>query len=189
LAIAVHTVNLASIPSQATLGIVGAGPIGLLCMALAKARHGCRAVVVDPRVDRLEIARRLGADRISDSLEQMQPSSADVVIEAAGRGSALAGAIAWVKPHGTVAVVAIYESPATFDPTDMVVKELVLQGVNSYGRKDLEEAIDLIERDLFDPTPLVSEILPLSQGPDALLRLMSQGNACKVLLTPQPDPS
>lgn len=188
LAVAVHTVKLASIPSGATLGVVGAGPIGLLCMKLAKAQHSCRVIVVDPRVSRLEIARQLGADQTSCSLAEMKPSSADVVIEAAGKDLVFAGAITWVKPRGTVALVAIYENPATFDPTDAVAKEVILQGVNCYDRSDLEEAVYLTERDVLDLTPLVSHILPLDKGPEAFTRLLGGRDACKILLAPNLDP-
>jgi L-iditol 2-dehydrogenase len=184
LAVAVHAVDLTPMAEGCSVGVVGAGPIGLLCTLVAKLQHHCTVTVVDLLPERLELARRMGADQVLQSVDEVAAMSADVVFEAAGRARTLARAIDWVRPLGTVSVVAIYEDAVAVQPTDLVVKEAVLQGVSSYGRADLEAAVDLLQREAIDPTPVVSAVVPLAQGARALAALLDGHEAGKVLLTP-----
>jgi L-iditol 2-dehydrogenase len=94
-------------PGQRVL-VIGAGPIGLMFVALA--RHlGCRVSVAGRGRHRLEAARRVGAEVVLDVVGQsdlavvVPPGSVfDVVIEAVGKPETWEAAVRLVRKGGTV---------------------------------------------------------------------------------------
>src|SRR3954463_1176270 len=62
LAIALHSLRLASIHSGETVAVIGAGPIGLLTIAALRAAKAARIWAVEPLAHRRELARGIGAD-------------------------------------------------------------------------------------------------------------------------------
>ena len=95
-----------------TIAIIGAGPIGLMFIQVAKAK-GARVITVVRRNEQAAIARRFGADEIVVLSETPDPPAAarqltesgrgpDVVIEAVGKPEAWQQAIAMVRKGGTV---------------------------------------------------------------------------------------
>ena len=65
-AIAVHAVRISELKVGDTVAILGAGPVGLLCLQVAKAA-GCGQVFVsEPAPARREAALGLGADAVID---------------------------------------------------------------------------------------------------------------------------
>ena len=62
LSVAVHAVNtLAQLRANQTIAIFGCGPVGLLCMAVAKALGARRVIAVDIVPSRLEFAKSYAA--------------------------------------------------------------------------------------------------------------------------------
>jgi len=94
-----------------TVAIIGAGPIGLMFIQVAKAK-GARVISVVKHDEQAAIARRFGADEVmvlnsgSDAATAVrdltQARGADSVIEAVGRPEAWQQAIAMVRKGGTV---------------------------------------------------------------------------------------
>ena len=88
--------------------VIGAGPIGLMFVALA--RHlGCQVTVAGRGKKRLETARRLGAELVLNESERggleaaIPPGSIfDVVIEAVGKPETWEAAVRRVRKGGTV---------------------------------------------------------------------------------------
>jgi len=88
--------------------VIGAGPIGLMFVALA--RHlGCHVTVAGRGKKRLETARRLGAELVVNASEKsglaasIPPGSIfDVVIEAVGKPETWEAAVRLVRKGGTV---------------------------------------------------------------------------------------
>lgn len=65
LSVATHALNnLAQVRSGENVIIFGAGPVGLLCMAVAKALGAARVVAVDIQKERLDFAKRYAATDI-----------------------------------------------------------------------------------------------------------------------------
>jgi L-idonate 5-dehydrogenase len=91
--------------------VVGAGPIGLLLLLVAKMNGAGSTTMVDIAPAPLEHARRLGADRIVDAGAPADPSASaepggvEVVFEASGSPAALASAIGFVRRGGTIVQV------------------------------------------------------------------------------------
>jgi L-iditol 2-dehydrogenase len=88
--------------------VIGAGPIGLMFVALA--RHlGCEVTVAGRGAERLATAQRLGAKSVlnvrrQDHLETVVPAGSvfDVVIEAVGKPETWEAAVRLVRKGGTV---------------------------------------------------------------------------------------
>jgi threonine dehydrogenase-like Zn-dependent dehydrogenase len=99
LAVALHAAGKAGLSSRETLGIIGAGPVGLLTLLAARPLVE-QILVVDRAPVRLELARRLGADRVAQTLPEEPSEQVDVVIEAVGAEATLKGALKLLKPGG-----------------------------------------------------------------------------------------
>jgi L-iditol 2-dehydrogenase len=117
LGVAIHTVDLAHVRPGSSVGVFGAGPIGLLCLQVARAAGAARLVATDlaSRPHRLEAARDAGARAFAaeDGLEAKAILKAvgghglDVAIEAAGEQAAVEAAVEAVRPGGRVVLAGI----------------------------------------------------------------------------------
>jgi len=127
LSVGVHSVaTLAQFRAGQTIAIWGAGPIGLLCMAVAKALGASRIVAVDINQTRLDFAKSYAATdvftppasnpgengaeyskRCAESLKHSfgikdrGPTAIDVVIEASGAEVSIQTALFVVRTGGT----------------------------------------------------------------------------------------
>ena len=127
LSVGVHSVaTLAQFKSGQTIAVWGAGPVGLLCMAVAKALGASRIVAIDINQARLDFAKNYaatdvftppssnaGEDKVKYSkrsaellkqalgIEDRGPTAVDVVIEASGAEVSIQTALFVVKTGGT----------------------------------------------------------------------------------------
>ncbi len=112
LACVIHGVERTPIEPGDTVAVIGAGPIGLMFVALAKMR-GARTIVIGRNREKLERARLLGADHVLSINETSDPEQAirdltderrgvDVVIEAVGLPEIWERAMSIVRKGGTV---------------------------------------------------------------------------------------
>jgi threonine dehydrogenase-like Zn-dependent dehydrogenase len=108
--------DLAGITSGATVGIIGAGTMGLLLLELAKASGAARTVISEPHPSRRAIAAQLGADLIVDPRatdllaainELTDGIGCDAVLEAVGHPATVAEALRVVRRAGTVVIVGV----------------------------------------------------------------------------------
>ena len=127
LSVGVHSVaTTAQLRTGQTIAIWGAGPVGLMCMAVAKALGASRVIAVDINPARLDFAESyvatdiflppaLGANetnveysrRTAEALKQTLgvedrgPTAIDVVIEASGAEVSIQTALFVIKTGGT----------------------------------------------------------------------------------------
>ncbi|NPV73218.1 MAG: alcohol dehydrogenase catalytic domain-containing protein [Pelotomaculum sp.] len=185
LAVAVHIAKKGKLSPENTVGILGAGPIGLLTLAAAKAIRVREVIVVDPSPARLEIARKIGADSAVAAIPEDPADLADVVVEAAGTGSALAGALKWLKPGGRLVMAGIYEDRVQLDPNNIINRELKIAGINAYETDDLKSSAEMLAGGKVNIAPIVSLILPLESAAEGFSLLTSPSVAVgKILLAP-----
>jgi len=182
MAVAIHAVDLVAKPGQRSAGIVGAGPIGLLTLTVARARSDWLVSVADKVASRRELASVLGAHEVFIDIDAPGERWADVVFEAAGKPATLAGGVRWLRPGGRMALIGIYEDPVTLDPTEIVVKEARLVGVSAYGRQDLVDSAVMLEQLGQSALPVISDVLPLERAGEGLERCRSGDVNGKVLL-------
>lgn len=181
LAVALHIAGRGKFSPADHLGIVGAGPIGLLTLTLARAMPAARVTVIDVAPGRLELAGRLGAATMTTFPEDAADAP-DVIVEAVGLEATLAGAVRWLRPQGRLVMAGLYEDKVTLDPNDMVVKELELAGVSAYETADLHQAVKLLADGEVDVDPLISHVLPLESAAAGFTLLSgADKSACKIL--------
>jgi L-iditol 2-dehydrogenase len=115
LGVAIHALRLARVGPGDTVGVFGAGPIGLLLIRLAFAAGATTVVATDRLAHRVAAARESGAiaEAVAGGSERAALRDAlggrdiDVAIEIAGDDDAVATAAALVRPAGTIVVAGI----------------------------------------------------------------------------------
>jgi threonine dehydrogenase-like Zn-dependent dehydrogenase len=172
LAIGCQAVKRSRLASGETILVMGAGPIGLLTLQVARAR-GARTFVTDIDADRLALARRLGADAVIDPekedikawLEgQTDGEGPNVVIEAVGSGPTIRQAVDLVSAAGRVVIVGLYGGVMDLEPLALIRKELDVMGSrNSNGM--FPEAIALLRGGKVHLGDLVTHRFELGDAP------------------------
>jgi len=139
-AIAMHGVRLAELGVGDVVAVIGLGMIGQLAAQIARAQ-GAVVIGLDLRPDRIELARRLGADHAFASTEEVERRVAAltggrgvdcVIVAAAAKSSAPADlALRLCRERGRVVVVGAVEMDLSRDL--MYVKELQVVVSRAYG--------------------------------------------------------
>jgi L-iditol 2-dehydrogenase len=197
LTIALHAVHLAKVgPATRSAVVVGAGPIGLACVASLKAYGVPRIAAIDLDESRLAQARKLGAAETFPAGDDAgvkaarwgtsttDTDGADVVLEAVGATAPVRTAIEACTRGGTVVLVGNV-SPLIELPLQLVVtRQLRLQGSCS-SAGSYPEAIRLVAEGRVDLSCFVSRVAPLSEGVEWFHRLHErEPGLVKVVLTP-----
>lgn len=181
LAVAVNICQRADLKPDDRLALIGAGPIGLLTIAMAKQVYGVRDItVVDLSEQRLELAKALGAGRAVRCLEKEERF--DKIVEAAGAPATFSMAAGHVEANGFIYVVSIFEKEFVFDINALVAAQVTLVGCNVYTSEQLKEAASLICDKRVDISPVISGEFTLEKGKEAFELLSSKDkNAAKLL--------
>lgn len=186
---AVHTALSFDLVGEDVL-ITGAGPIGL--MALAVCRHaGARHVVItDTEPQRLDRARAMGASAaiipkpgaLKDAMADLgMVEGFDIALEMSGSPLALADIGEAVNHGGQVALLGLYGGPAEVDLNQTIFKGLTLKGI--YGREMFEtwyKALSMLGSGL-DIEGVISHRFALEDFEQAF-ELVDSGQASKVVL-------
>lgn len=108
LGVALHAWDLARPRLGETVTIIGAGPIGLLAVQLARAGGAARIFVVEPLAHRRDTARALGADAAlspeeadAQTWQELSGLGCDVAFEFAGTDGGIAAAMNAARPGGS----------------------------------------------------------------------------------------
>jgi alcohol dehydrogenase/L-iditol 2-dehydrogenase len=176
------------------VAVIGPGPIGLLCAAVARLCGAGRVLLAGIARDRprLEIGLRMGATDAFDvgsqdvaaALRQIGDGlGADVVIDAAGVSATLKDALAWVRPAGQVTKVGWGPQPAGFSLDPLVAKAVTLQGSFSHTWAVWERVLRLVSSGQLDPRPLISRVSPLADWKTSFDG-MADGTLVKGVLVP-----
>jgi len=165
--------------------VIGAGPIGLMFVALA--RHvGCSVTAVGRGEARLQTARRLGAERVIDLTGrsnlmhaiQAEPNPPfDVVIEAVGKPEVWEAATRLVRKGGKVNFFGGCPSGAhvSLDTSLIHYSNLSLLASFHHTPRTIRRALELIEAGIIHAGDFVDGVCPLSLLPE-LFKTMTAGN-------------
>jgi len=174
--------------------VLGPGPIGLLCLALARLSGAgwLGALGIERDEPRLAIARNLGADRAinagrENALEFLRSVGdglgVDVVVDATGVSAALQTALDAVRPNGQITKVGWGAAPLNFSLDPLVRKAVCLQGCFSHNFAIWEKVIALVASGRLDPTPLIGRVEELSNW-QVCFDEMASGKIVKGVLKP-----
>lgn len=140
----------ASLHGQDVL-VLGAGSLGLIAVALARAGGARWVGAVDKNQDRLDQARRMGATAtylagpsIPTDLNEALPEGPSLVLDTVGAASTKELAIRHVRVLGTVVLLGLRDDMTPVPSHDIIRREIVVRGTFAYSGQDLLEARDSI---------------------------------------------
>ncbi|MFN8622851.1 MAG: alcohol dehydrogenase catalytic domain-containing protein [Chloroflexota bacterium] len=190
LGIAIHGVNLGHVRPGMRAGVYGAGPIGLLLVALLRARGVARIVVTEPLPHRRAAALRLGADVAIDvdadgvGRAAAADEPVDVAFEAAGETAAIETACLAVRAGGRVVLVGIPHGDSYVLPAGPArFKGLTFPVARRMQAPHLQQAVNLVHAGVVDLRTLVTSVHPLAEGPAAFAAL-ARRDGLKVVIRP-----
>ena len=168
--------------------VTGAGPIGALCVMVARHAGAAGIVATDVADAPLAVARQVGADQALNTRSdpealarfEADKGTFDVVFEASGNGHALAGAIGAARPGAVIVQVGIgVDTPLPINA--LVAKELQLRGTFRFDR-EFEWAVRVLGSGAINPAPLLTNVAPLDEAVRAFELAGDRTRAIKVQL-------
>jgi threonine dehydrogenase-like Zn-dependent dehydrogenase len=180
-----------------TVAVFAQGPIGLCATAGAKLMGATRIIAVDRVPERLEMARKLGADEVvdfskSDPVEAIRQLTdgrgVDVSIEALGLQSTFEAALRVLRPGGTLSSLGVYSSDLRI-PLDAFMAGLgdnkIITTLCPGGKERMRRLMSVISSGRVDLKPLVTHRFKLEQIEEAYdLFAHQRDGVLKVAITP-----
>ncbi|WVR07256.1 hypothetical protein IAU60_004297 [Kwoniella sp. DSM 27419] len=201
LAIAIQVARRSGLRAHQNVVVFGCGPLGLLCMAVAKAYGASRIIAIDISEHRLKFAKSYAAthhflpSRAPENVDTMQWNrdlaakvlaeagldvGVDVVIEASGAAPCMQLGIECLRTGGTCMGAPL----ASFPILQVATKELNVLGTLRYTNRCFEDGIDLLSRGLVSLKPLITKTFPLQQSEDAF-KAVKSGAEIKIVIMNQ----
>ncbi len=185
----VHAVRLAGDLTGRSVAVLGAGPIGLLLLAVVRAHGARRVVVTDVLPTKRERALSLGADDVADAAaddvaDQVRTrlgESADVVFDCVAIQATITQAVTLASKGGTVVVVGVPARDVTVPLPVIQDHQIRIQGSATYLAEDYHESIRLLRTGAVRRPDLVTAIHGLDEAADAFADSAS-GEHLKVLI-------
>ncbi len=186
---AVHTALSYEMVGEDVL-ITGAGPIGIMAVAVCKFVGARNVVITDVNDYRLELARKLGAtkainvsqENIKDSYSDLNMTNGfDVGLEVSGNPSAFKDMLAHMYNGGRVALLGLLPESTQINWDEIIFKGLHVKGI--YGREMYETWYKMTQmlRSGLDISEVLTHRYPVDQFQDAF-DVISSGQCGKVVL-------
>lgn len=159
LAVAVHITRQSHIKHGSTAVIFGAGPVGILCAAVAKALGAIKVVSVDINQERLDFVKKfvepIGSTYLSQKISAEENAAniirendlgdgADVAIDASGVEPSIQAAIHVLRKGGSYVQGGMGRDECTFPIMAACTKELKISGSFRYSQGDYQTALNLV---------------------------------------------
>lgn len=171
--------------------ITGAGPIGIMAVAICKHVGARHIVITDVNEYRLALAKKMGATRavnvskenIKDVMTELKMTEGfDVGLEMSGVPQAFRSMLDAMNHGGKIAMLGIPPSEAAIDWNQVIFKGLIIKGI--YGREMYEtwyKMVSMIQSGL-DLTPIITHQYKVDQFNEGF-EMMASGNSGKVVLS------
>jgi threonine dehydrogenase-like Zn-dependent dehydrogenase len=180
--VGLHGLHRAGAKAGERVVVIGAGSIGLLAAATARAL-GCKAEVVVRYPHQERMAKALGITPVNDSLGE---GEFDLVAVAAGHRSAVELAPKLARPGGRLVYLALVEG-SLLDGNDALAELSAITSMGyAYedGKREIDQAAQLLA-DAPELSELITHRLPLDRAPEAFeVATNRRGGAIKVVLEP-----
>ena len=186
---AVHTTLSYDLVGEDVL-ITGAGPIGIMAVAIAKQVGARHVVITDVNDYRLEIAKNIGVtktvnvnrENLKNVMDDLGMTEGfDVGLEMSGVPSAFHGMLQNINYGGKIAMLGIPPSNMSIDWDAVVFKGLMIKGI--YGREMFEtwyKMASMIQSGL-DISSIITHHYPIKDFQKAF-EIMESGQSGKVIL-------
>ncbi len=170
LAVCLHATRRAGEMMGKRVLITGSGPIGTLSLLAARASGATEIVVTDLTDEALAYAKKLGADKVINTLNDPDGLKAyqagkgyfDVLYECSGAAPALAAGIVAMRPRGVVMQLGL-GGDMTIPMQALTAKELDLRGSFRF-HEEFAMAVKMMQLGQIDVKPLISHSLPLEDA-------------------------
>jgi L-iditol 2-dehydrogenase len=172
-AVGVHAVRKANIGVGDKVAILGAGPIGLLAMAAAKAAGATTLLVTDVMDYALESAKEMGATHTLNIMDnqnwmteakELVGGAFDKVLIAAGVPGIIDQSLVLLRKGGRMVTIAMFHGDQTFNIHNLQNQEKEIIGCMTYTREDTITAIDLLHAGAVDKDAIITHRLTADQA-------------------------
>ncbi|BAE64390.1 sorbitol dehydrogenase [Aspergillus flavus] len=194
LSVAVHIVKQANVAPGQSVVVFGAGPVGLLCCAVARAFGSPKVIAVDIQKGRLEFAKKYAATAIFEpskvsALENAERivnendlgRGADIVIDASGAEPSVHTGIHVLRPGGTYVQGGMGRNEITFPIMAACTKELNVRGSFRYGSGDYKLAVNLVASGKVSVKELITGVVSFEDAEQAFHEVKA-GKGIKTLI-------
>lgn len=168
--------------------LLGTGGVSVFALQFAKI-HGARVILTSSSDDKLERARKLGADETinykkapdweKEVVRLTGGVGADHVVEVGGAGT-LAKSVSAARIHGHVAVIGVLSSGPGLNPVPLLMKSLRMQGIFVGSREMFEAMNQAISANHLKP--VIDKTFPFAQVREALQHMESGAHFGKIVV-------
>jgi threonine dehydrogenase-like Zn-dependent dehydrogenase len=139
--------------------VIGAGPLGLMCLFVAKRLYRSSVVISDRIPERLDAALVLGADLTvhashqnlaTETLKYWGGERAEFVIDAVGSSETKLLSLDLVEPGGMVVWVGLHEDRIELNSYALTLGQKCVSGIYSGSMDDLRQGAQLLAAGVFE---------------------------------------
>lgn len=194
LGVAVHIVRQAAVSPGQSVVVFGAGPVGLLCCAAARAFGAAKVIAVDIQAGRLDFAKQYAATATFEPAKTTPAENAqrlvdendiapgaDAVIEASGAEPSVHTGIHALRGGGTYVQGGMGRSELTFPIMTACTKELNIRGSFRYGSGDYKLAVGLVASGKINVKDLITSTVDFYNAEQAF-KEVKVGKGVKTLI-------
>ncbi|KAI7847929.1 sorbitol dehydrogenase-like protein [Circinella umbellata] len=187
LSVGMYAVERANVKPGDVVIVLGAGPVGLLTCAAAKAAGAAQVIIADLIPSRLEFAKTYATDtqllldrpekgepnfeyarRTSTQIIQKLGQQADTVLDCTGAETCVQMAVLLTKSGGSAVLVGLGATTQTLPVVDITVRQVNVKGVFRYCNR-YPRAISMLTKGNIDVKPLITHTYPIEKSQEALL--------------------
>ncbi len=188
LSVVLHGFNRAGSVAGKRVLVTGCGPIGALCVLVAKAKGAAEIVVTDMIDNVLEIAQKIGSNQTINVITDPDWTSRfsankghfDMMFEASGNQSALCSGLEVLRPRATLVQLGL-GGDVTIPQNTIVAKEIEIRGAFRF-HEEFAEAVEMVNAKTLNLAPLLTKRFPMADAVAAFELAADRNYAMKVQL-------
>ncbi|XP_074647632.1 sorbitol dehydrogenase-like [Tubulanus polymorphus] len=170
----IHACRRAGVSLGDKVLVLGAGPIGIICMLVAKSMGASEILITDIDAERLNFAKKVGADHTLLIEKQQIPElvetivatfggeMADITIECSGAESSIRLGVYATRPCGVLQLVGIGKQEVMFPIVNAAIREVDIRGMHRYVNT-YPTALKMMASGAIDASVLITHRFTLEQ--------------------------
>ena len=194
LGVAVRAVHRAQLTPMENVVVLGAGPIGLLILQVARIYGARRVICTEISEHSMDVARACGADQVLDVrhggvvdavLAETDGMGADVVFDTVGAADTFGQGLEMLARGGWLVAVAMKPDAVQVEAALISGERTITTTANS-PYPDFQQAIDLLASGRIHAAPMLTHRFPLERGLEAFETALKreETGAVKVVINP-----